>query len=120
MAGDVEQNASDVVFRVIDPPFVPSKPSEPNKVLLNGGVLGLALAAGIGVALLLFLVSPVIVGPHVLVAVTGLPLLGAVTLTQQPQERRAELIGLATFVALTVGLLLTYVGVSLGQGNLFA
>jgi hypothetical protein len=117
---DMEQTASGVVFRVIDPPFVPSKPNEPNKVMLNGGVLVMALGAGAGVALLLFLLSPVIGDPQNLVNVTGLPLLGAITLHQQPEQRRAELYGLIAFVTLTGGLLLTYFGLSLGQGSLFA
>jgi hypothetical protein len=72
------------------------------------------------VALLLFLLSPVVGNPHTLVNVTGLPLLGSITLNQPPAERRAELYGLLTFAVFSVGLLLIYVGVSLGQGNLFA
>ena len=75
---------------------------------------------GIGVAVLLFLIFPVVVGPYSLVAATGLPLLGAITLNQQPEEKRGELYGLLTLGVLSVCLLLTFVGVSLGQGNLFA
>jgi polysaccharide chain length determinant protein (PEP-CTERM system associated) len=120
LSENVEQSANDVVFRVIDPPFVPLKPSEPNKMVLNGTVLIAALGAGVGVALLLFLLSPMIGDPHALVNVTGLPLLGSISLKQQPDERRAELYSLATFASLTGGLLLTYVGLTLVRDNPFA
>jgi hypothetical protein len=47
LSQDVEDtNASDVTFRVVDPPFVPREPSEPNKIALNTMVL--VLAAGVG------------------------------------------------------------------------
>jgi polysaccharide chain length determinant protein (PEP-CTERM system associated) len=118
LSDDMEHNASSVVFRVIDPPFVPSRPSEPNKLMLNAGVLLAGMGVGVGVALLLFLLSPVIGATHTLVDVTGLPLLGSVSLNQPPEERRAELYSLLTFAAFTAGLLLIFVGVSLGEGNL--
>lgn len=111
---DMEHNASDVVFRVIDPPFVPSTPSEPNKLLLNGAVLFVALGIGAGIAVLLFLVSPVIGAPQMVVNATGLPLLGTVSLSQSREQRRREVYGLVTFSVLAVGLLLAYVTVSLG------
>ena len=117
---DMEQNAGGVVFRVIDPPFVPSRPNEPNKLLLNGGVLVASLGGGVGVALLLFLLSPVVGNPYALVNITGLPLLGSITLNLPPAEKRAELYGLLSFAGLSIGLLLVYVGVNLGQGTLFA
>ena len=118
LSDDMEHNASSVVFRVIDPPFVPSRPSEPNKLILNGGVLLVAIGIGVGVAVLLFLLSPVIGATQTLVDVTGLPLLGSVSLNQLPEERRAELFSLLTFAAFTAGLVLVFVGVSLGEGNL--
>jgi len=118
LSQDVEQNASDVTFRVIDPPFVPLEPSEPNKPLLNGVVLLLGIAAGVGVGLLVSLISPVISDARTLVGITGMPLLGAVTLNLLPEQKRREMVGLVTFASLSTGLLIVYIGMSLGQGSL--
>jgi polysaccharide chain length determinant protein (PEP-CTERM system associated) len=112
---DVEQTASDVTFRVIDPPFVPSKPSEPNKLLLNSVVLLLALGIGAAVALLASLIKPVIVDQQSLVKLTGLPLLGIVTLVPSPEQRRRETWGLVTYSSLMIVLLVAFVGLNIGQ-----
>ncbi|RLQ20749.1 chain length-determining protein [Seongchinamella sediminis] len=117
MSEDVEQNASDVTFRVIDPPFVPQTPSEPNKTLLNAGVLLLSLGAGAGVALLISMLNPVIIDGRMLTDVTGLPLLGTVTMNLLPEQKRKETLGLLTFSALAGFLLVVYVGMSLVQGG---
>ena len=115
---DVEQNASDVNFRVIDPPFVPLKPSKPNKQLLNAAVLLLGLSVGIGAGLLKLLISPVISDPRALVKVTGFPLLGAVTLILSPEQKRREMHSFIVASGLVVGLLLVYAAISFGQGIL--
>jgi len=115
---DIETNASDVSFRVIDPPFVPLAPNEPNKLILNIGVVVLALGAGIGLALLLSLLKPMITDARLLAASTGLPLLGTVTLNRKDSERRRETWRLAGFAACTVLLLVTAAGVAVGPGLL--
>ena len=79
ISSDVENSAGDVSFRVVDPPFVPSKPSEPNKLLLNAGVLVVALGAGVALALGLSLIHPIVSDARMLAVATGLPLLGSVT-----------------------------------------
>ena len=96
LSEDVEQNASDVTFRVIDPPFVPFKPSEPNKLLLNSGVLVVALGIGAGLALLLSLIKPVVVDQQSLLRLTGLPLLGSVTLIPTPEQKKRDAVSLAS------------------------
>ncbi len=118
MSEDVEQSASDVTFRVIDPPFVPLEPSEPNKAMLNAAVLLAGLAAGVGAGLLLSLVFPVVVDGRSLVNLSGLPLLGAVTHNLLPEQKRKERYALLTFATLSAGLLIAYAGLSLGQSGL--
>lgn len=115
LSQSVEQTASDVTFRVIDPPFVPSKPSEPNKLMLNSVVLVIALGAGVVVALLASLIRPVVVDQQSLIRLTGLPLLGTVTLTPEPEQKRREVLGLVAFSTLMVVLLLAYVGLNIGR-----
>lgn len=118
LAGEVESNAGEVSFRVIDPPFVPLTPSEPNKLLLNSAVLVVALGAGVGVALLLALLRPVVTDARMLANSTGAPLLGVVTWNKTADEQRQDLLRLGAFTACTGGLLLTFVGALLGPALL--
>jgi uncharacterized protein involved in exopolysaccharide biosynthesis len=60
----VETTASDVTFRVVDPPFVPRAPSEPNKIALNAMVLVLAVGAGRRLLLSILLVDRCWRQPH--------------------------------------------------------
>ena len=104
LSQDVEDNAGDVTFRVVDPPFVPTKPSEPNKLLLNAAVLVVALGAGGGLALLLSMLNPIVVDARMLAETTGLPLLGVVTWNKDAAVVRRDRLRLAVFVG-CVGLL---------------
>ncbi len=115
LSQDVEQNASDVTFRVIDPPFVPSRPSEPNKLLLNSGVLVLALAIGAGLALLVSMIKPVVVDAQSLTRLYGLPVLGVVTEIMTAEEKKRDAVRLATYSSLLVVLILAYIGINIGQ-----
>ena len=117
MGQDVEQKASDVTFRVIDPPYVPLKPSEPNKAMLNGIVLLASLGAGIAFSFLISLLNPVFFDSRTLSSATGLPVLGSVTINLQPEEKRRERIGTAVFASLTVCLLIAFVGMTLTTGG---
>tara|TARA_R110002110_G_scaffold91264_1_gene237393 strand:- start:51387 stop:52919 length:1533 start_codon:yes stop_codon:yes gene_type:complete len=120
LSQDVEQNANDVTFRVIDPPFVPARPSQPNKLLLNAAVLLLALGAGAAAALLMSLIKPVVVDQQSLAKLTGLPLLGAVTMIPSPQQRKREFFGTLAFSSLVAVLLVTFVGLNVGNLTLLS
>ena len=110
LAGDVESTGGEVTFRVIDPPFVPRNPSEPNKLLLNAGVLIVAIGSGVGAALLLALVHPIVTDARMLAHSTGLPLLGTVTWNKTREEKQNALWRLAGFVACSGALLVTFAG----------
>jgi polysaccharide chain length determinant protein (PEP-CTERM system associated) len=120
LGGDLEQTASDVTFRVVDPPFVPSKPSEPNKLLLNSIVLGAAIGLGVVLALLASLLRPVVVDQQSLIKLTGLPLLGTVTLTPTAEQKKRETWSLVAFSSATAVLVLAFVGLNLGQALMLA
>jgi len=111
LSGDVESNAGDVSFRVIDPPFVPRIPSEPNKLMLNAGVLFVALGAGVALAFLLSLLNPIVSDARSLSVVAGLPLLGSVTEKRSDGERRRDQLRLAGFGACAATLLVAFTGV---------
>lgn len=111
LSGDVEKNAGDITFRVIDPPFVPREPSEPNKLLLNVGVLVVALGSGAALALLISLLYPIITNARMLANTSGLPLLGTVTYNKTSAETSRENWRLAGFSACSCALLLVFAGV---------
>lgn len=117
LSGQVEKNVDDVKFRVIDPPFVPLNPTEPNKILLNALVLFGGLVAGIGISFFLSLINPVVTDRRTLSEITGLPVLGTVMLIQTPTQKSRAVLGLLVFSAMSVALLLAFVGVSMMHGS---
>lgn len=118
MGQDVEQKANDVTFRVIDPPYVPLKPSEPNKLMLNAMVLLGALGAGAAVSLLISLINPVFLDSRDLSSKTGLPVLGSVTINLLAEEKRRERIGVAVYASLVACLLIAFAGMAISSGGM--
>lgn len=99
MAVEMSTQTGIAEFRVVDPPTLPNKPSAPNRLLL----LPLAALAGLGAGFALtFLISqlrPAFSDGRGLREVTGLPVLGTVSMLQTPARTRARRRGLAAFAA---------------------
>ena len=108
LSQDAEQSQEDVKVKIIDPPRLPLLPIGPNRLLLASVVLVLGLGFGGGLTVLLSQLSPRLIDVPDLREVTGLPVLGAVSLSASPGHRRQRRYELLAFSAGLAGLLLVY------------
>jgi polysaccharide chain length determinant protein (PEP-CTERM system associated) len=105
------ESSSDVTFRVIDPPIVPTRPSGPKRILLLVGVLFASIGAGLGWSLLRYMMDPTYNILYQVGSRTGLPVLGAVSLYLSPEHRKKRRLQLASFLSVFVLLLGLFGGV---------
>jgi hypothetical protein len=88
-----------VEFAILDPPTSLTEPVAPRRLLLLLGVLVAGLGAGGATAYLLSKLNPVFDSLTSLEALTGLPVLGAVSVTwldRRKARRRSELLRVAS------------------------
>ncbi len=111
LAQQVGQSGSDISFRIIEPPRVPAKPSEPNRILLLLGVLVAAFAAGLGWGFLRYMLQPTFIDTSQVRERIELPVLGSVSLYLTPQHKRRRRLQLATFVMASMLLVAAFGGV---------
>ena len=109
------EQSEQVQFRVIDPPLLPIGPSTPNRPLLLFGVLVLGLGVGGGLAFIGNRLNPVFQDSIALRDITGLPVLGSVSimrtserLTTQKRQFGAFARSIAALCILCVILLLLH------------
>ena len=86
MSAQMESVAGVADFRLIDPPSVPTKPSAPNRTMLMPIVGLLALIAGGALTVLLDQIRPAFFDSRVLRETTGMPILGSVSFTPNPDR----------------------------------
>jgi len=110
LSGEMDASANVVDFRVIDPPRVPSTPSAPNRPLLMSGVLLLAIGGGFALAILLSQLRPTFNSRRELRDVTGLPVLGVVSMIWTPEQKGRQRRSLLAFSSCFAGLLLAFGG----------
>jgi polysaccharide chain length determinant protein (PEP-CTERM system associated) len=113
--GRLSQQAEEtgiVRFEVIDPPSAPFKPTAPKRPLLILAVMVAALAAGAGFACMLHRLKPVFSSAQQLNEITGLPVLGVVSMTWL-EKHRARQRGRAFVYAGVASLLIMVAGVLL-------
>ena len=92
LSGDLSSATDMLTFRVIDPPNTPITPIGPKRPQLMSVVFVLALATGLGAALLMSQVRPTFLSQASLREVTGVPILGSISMnwTAEQQERRKK------------------------------
>jgi polysaccharide chain length determinant protein (PEP-CTERM system associated) len=116
--GEEAEATGIVKFEVIDPPAASFAPIAPNRRLLVAGSLVVALAAGGAVAYLLSLLQPVFFSARQLAAVTGISVLGEVSMAWLEKHRGRRHRGIALYVGTAVGLLFMTVAILVLQGSI--
>jgi len=111
LAQEVGLSGSNVNFRIIDAPRVPTKPSGPNRMLLLSIVFLVAIAAGLGWGFLRYLIQPTFIDSSQLSNKIGLPVLGSVGLYLTAQHKMKRRIQLTSFILVFSLLILLYGGV---------
>jgi polysaccharide chain length determinant protein (PEP-CTERM system associated) len=107
LSGDLSTATDMLTFRVIDPPTAPSIPSGPNRVRLFSLVFGGALVAGLAAAFLMSQFRPTFLSQAALRDVTGIPILGAISMNWTPEQtirRRRRLYALGASVLMLFGI----------------
>lgn len=104
MSGELEVASGVADFRLIDPPRVTPQPVAPNRLLLMPLALLAALAAGLGVSFAASQLRPVFADSTQLRTITGLPLLGVVSMVVSEADRRRERMGYYWFFGASGGL----------------
>lgn len=110
LSGEMDASANVVDFRVIDPPRVPAAPAAPNRPMLMSGVLLASVLAGAALAFLLSQLRPTFNSRRELRDVTGLPVLGVVSMIWTPAQKKHQRKGLLMFSGGVAGLLFAYGG----------
>lgn len=97
IAVDMNTQTGVADFRVIDPPTLATKPSAPNRMLLIP-LAGLAgLGAGFALTFLISQLRPAFSDPRTLREISGLPVLGTVSMLRTPERSAARRRGLFAF-----------------------
>lgn len=108
LSGELSSTAEMLTFRIIDPPFLPVAPSGPHRPMLYSLVLAVALAAGVGAALMISQARPTFSGPGQMRELTGLNVLGTVSMNWTPTEKRKRQRGQLVFGLAFAALLCVY------------
>ena len=108
LSKSMEMNTDTVKFRIVDPPRVPEEPAGPKRVLFSTLVFLAALTAGIGIALVLSLLRPSFFSTQKVREVSGLPVLGAVSMSHTETLLQKERYDLAGFSLACISLVVVF------------
>ena len=109
LRADVEATDEAMSLRVVEEPITPQSPSGPPRLIFFAGVFVGSLIAGIGVALVLSQLRPVVITVDQLRAHFDLPILGNVTKSMSEDENRRRSIDLLSFAGGVMLLMIIFV-----------
>lgn len=110
LAQSADQTTNKIQFKVIDPPRAATEPTGPKRILFFIMVTFFGLGAGVGLSLLLSQISPVTTSASQLSKVTGVPVFGVVSASEnlglQKWHRKKTVIFIASNLFLLLILLM--------------
>lgn len=96
MATELERHDQSEQFRVLDPASLPTAPSSPNLLMINGGGFAVALLIGLGLAVVVDLRDGTIHDPDELSKYLDLPLIVAIPAIPAVAKKRGRLLKATT------------------------
>jgi polysaccharide chain length determinant protein (PEP-CTERM system associated) len=105
---NVESAGDDLQFRILEPPLAPQTPIGPNRPAYLTVVFAVALGAGLFLSLAMSQLKAVVANPRELAKLTGLPVLGSVSLVLPVAERDRRRQKLILFAATSAGLVVSF------------
>lgn len=110
MGREADQSEDDVKVKIIEPTRVPLGPTGPNRILLSSLVLLISLGAGAGLSVVLSQLNPRIIDVPDVKGLTGLPVLGVISMTSNPLYRHQRRVEITAFFVVLSGLIAVYAG----------
>lgn len=95
-------------FKIIEAPSVPLSPSAPNRGFLNSMVFVASILAGMAIAFLIYFIRPTFMSTRQVRSVTGLPILGSVSVQAKAGEKTSNVPGAILWLSAS-GLILAYI-----------
>lgn len=100
LAQQADETTNPIQFRVIDPPRAPTEPAGPKRILFLLGSTVFAFGVGVGLSLLFSQINPVVTSSSQVSKLTGIPVFGIVSATEnlglQRWHKRKTLIFIAS------------------------
>jgi polysaccharide chain length determinant protein (PEP-CTERM system associated) len=109
MSEKVDDQAEALKFKIADAPDKPLKPSSPNRELLFSAVLITGILLGLAMAFLFYFIRPTIMSTLQLRQLTGLPVLGSVSMKTNVQQAEKNKIDLIRYSVAALGLVMIYI-----------
>ena len=110
MSEKVDNRAETLKFKIADAPNTPLQPSSPKRKLLYSGILVVGLLFGLVIALLLYLIRPTIMSISQLRQITGLPVLGSVSMKANAAQSEKNKKEALRYSIAALGLFMFYIG----------
>jgi len=101
LTGNIDTDSNDVTIRPLDPPSVASRPTDPDRLILNVLTLIASIAAGVAIAFFQSILHPVFYNQRSLEHLTKIPVLGSVSLTENQSNKKSNVLKNTYFFAIS-------------------